>query len=215
MNDFNPLIWQYKGKPKAVKTVQGFHDEFTKIFSSAIELGGCLDIDKATGVNLNLVGYRVGVSRTTENFIPKDYFGWFEDVDAKPFDTGVFYEFGESTTKSTTLDDDDYRFLIKAKVTKNYQDGTIENLTNSVKYMFGDSAFIIDNLDMTMNIAVNEIDLTDFRMYAVKNLDIIARPCGVNYQFIVVTNEHAFGWYEDDYAFGFDDGIFVEIVDAS
>ncbi|MGV8004340.1 DUF2612 domain-containing protein [Photorhabdus temperata subsp. temperata] len=209
------LIWQYRGKPKARQTVGLLLSESAIVFKSAVKLTEILDINKSENYGLDLIGRHVGISRTMKSFVPKDYFGFLGIDSALGFNTGVFYRYGDSLNDSTNLDDKDYQFFIKAKVIKNYQRPTIGNITLSISYLLGDQAFIIDNYDMTMNIVIPSSYLTPFRLHAIKKLDILSRPIGVQYKYIVITDSHPFGWANDPLAFGFGDGKFTRIVDVN
>jgi len=206
------LIWQYRGKPKARQTVGLLFGESKIAWQSAQAVGEMLNIDTATGYALDLVGRHVGLSRTLKTFVPKEYFGWVGVEAALGFGAGIFYRAGESLKNSSRLKDDDYRFLIKAKVLKNTQRPTMEGITASIKQLLGEGAFAVDNYDMTMNIIVPEKQLTTLRRYALLSLDILIRPIGVRYKFIVIESEHPFGWAGDQQAFGFGDGKFTRII---
>lgn len=203
------LIWQYRGKPKANATVKTISDEVAKVYQSAVDVGDILNIDKAKGYALDLVGYHVGVNRSLASFIPRKFFG-FAKTGQLGFNEGKFYRYGESTGESTRLGDEDFRFMIKAKVLKNYQIGAIEDITNSISFLFGRDARIIDNYDMTMTAIIPSTVMTPFKKYAIENLDILVRPVGVMYKYVIIEPAKYFGFYEDRYASGFDEGVFVE-----
>lgn len=203
------LIWQYRGKPKANATVNLISDEASKVYQSAVDTGDILNIDKARGYALDLVGYHVGVNRSLASFIPRKFFG-FAKTGQLGFNEGKFYRYGESTGESTRLGDEDFRFMIKAKILKNYQIGAIEDITKSISFLFGRDARIIDNYDMTMTAIIPSTVMTPFKKYAIENLDILVRPVGVMYKYVIIEPAKYFGFYEDRYASGFDEGVFVE-----
>lgn len=203
------LIWQYRGKPKANATVKTISDEVANVYQSAVDVGDILNIDKARGYALDLVGYHVGVNRSLASFIPRKFFG-FAKTGQLGFNEGKFYRYGESTGESTRLGDEDFRFMIKAKILKNYQIGAIEDITNSISFLFGRDARIIDNYDMTMTAIIPSTVMTPFKKYAIENLDILVRPVGVMYKYVIIEPAKYFGFYEDRYASGFDEGVFVE-----
>ena len=209
------MIWQYRGKPKARQTVGLFFRESREAWLAAQAVGEMLNIDTATGYALDLVGRHVGLSRTLRAFVPKEYFGWAGIGAALGFGAGTFYREGESLKESSRLDDDDYRFLLKARVLKNTQRPTLEGITTAVKQLLGKSASVIDGYDMTMNIVVPEMQLNSLRLYAVLNLDILVRPIGVWFRLIVISNEHPFGWSNDTQAFGFNEGKFTRLINVS
>lgn len=203
------LIWQYRGKPKANATVNTISEEASKVYQSAADVGDILNIDKARGYALDLVGYHVGVNRSLASFIPRKFFG-FAKTGQLGFNEGKFYRYGESTGESTRLGDEDFRFMIKAKILKNYQIGAIEDITNSISFLFGRDARIIDNYDMTMTAIIPSVAMTPFKKYAIENLDVLVRPVGVMYKYVIIEPAKYFGFYEDRYASGFDEGVFVE-----
>lgn len=203
------LIWQYRGKPKANATVKTISNEVSRVYQGAVDVGDILNIDKARGYALDLVGYHVGVNRSLASFIPRKFFG-FAKTGQLGFNEGKFYRYGESTGESTRLGDEDFRFMIKAKILKNYQIGAIEDITNSISFLFGRDARIIDNYDMTMTTIIPSTVMTPFKKYAIENLDILVRPVGVMYKYVIIEPAKYFGFYEDRYASGFDEGVFVE-----
>ncbi|MGG4690029.1 DUF2612 domain-containing protein [Providencia stuartii] len=209
------LIWQYRGKPKARQTVGLLLSETKQLFESVITLSAILNIDTSTGYGLDLIGKHVGISRVMKSLVPKDYFGFLGIEGALGFNAGVFYRYGDSLKGSSVLGDDDYRFFIKAKIIKNYQKPDIANITYSLRHLLGEQAFIIDNYDMSMNVVIPANYLTPFRIHAIKDLDILSRPIGVNYQYLVITDAHPFGWAGDQSAFGFNDGKFTRLMNVS
>ncbi|MBD2796046.1 DUF2612 domain-containing protein [Xenorhabdus sp. 18] len=209
------LIWQYRGKPKARQTVGLLLSESKIVFQSAVKLAEILDIDKSVGYGLDLIGRHVGIGRAMKSYIPKDYFGWLGIEGALGFGSGLFYRYGDSLQESVRLDDSDYRFFIRAKIIKNFQRPTIEGITHSLQHLLGDQSFVIDNYDMTMNVVVPAEYLTPFRLHAILKLDILSRPIGVQYKFVVVSNDRPFGWVSDTRAGGFGDGKFTRIINVN
>lgn len=209
------LIWQYRQKPKARQTVGLLLFETRAAFESVIQLAEMLDVNQASGYGLDLIGKHVVISRVMKSLVPKDYFGFLGVEGALPFDVGVLYRYGDSLNGSSVLDDEDYRFFIKAKIIKNYQRPDIANISYSIRHLFSEQSFVIDNDDMTMNVVIAANYLTPFRLYAIKNLDILSRPIGVSYKYLVITDARPFGWSSDLHAFGFNDGKFTRLMNVS
>ncbi|MDE1484463.1 DUF2612 domain-containing protein [Xenorhabdus bovienii] len=209
------LIWQYRGKPKAQQTVGLLLSETKTIFETVLQLPEILDIDKSVGYGLDLIGRHIGIGRTLKSYVPKDYFGWLGISGALGFNDGLFYRYGDSLQKSVKLDDSDFRFFIRAKIIKNFQKPTMEGITHSLQHLLGEYSFVIDNYDMTMNVIVPADYLTPFRLHAILKLDILSRPIGVKYQFVVVNSDHPFGWANDTRSFGFGDGKFTRIINVN
>ena len=211
MNRENFLIWQYRTKPKALKTIKAINKETENTFKNAIQIADILNIDTATGYALDLIGRHVGVSRVLPTALKKEYFGWLEDESALPFGIGDFYRYGDALSASVILNDGDYRFFIKARITKNYQNGTLSNIVKSIKFVIGANGNVIDLQNMSMNIILNSDHLNSLLFYAISKMDILVRPVGVNYQSIVLVNHTPFGFSNDSQAKGFGIGRFVRI----
>jgi hypothetical protein len=117
------------------------------------------DIDSAVGNQLDVIGRLVGRSRT---------------LDFQP------------SVASPTLDDDTYRFVLKAKVAQNQWDGTIVGL-----YKIWDTVFpltnikVTDNQDMTCDILFVGQNFTDLQRELLAHGYIIpkAQCVGTSYAF--------------------------------
>ena len=211
MNREKFIIWQYQTKPKALGTIRAIYAETDNTFKNVVQLADILNIDDAKGYALDLVGKHVGVSRVLPTAIAKKYFGWLEDDTALSFNVGEFYRNGDALHASVVLNDNDYRFFIKARITKNYQTGEISNIVNSIKFVIGKHGNIIDSQNMTMNVLVNSDQLNSLTLYAISKLDILVRPVGVMYQYVLLINNEPFGFEHDNQSYGFNSGKFVRL----
>lgn len=211
MDRDNFLIWQYRTKPKALGTIKAIYKESTNTFKNVIQTTDILSIDDATGYALDLVGYHVGVSRLLPSAIAKEYFGFLKDRTALSFNIGEFYRYGDALSASVVLNDNDFRFFIKARITKNYQNGEIANIVKSIKFVIGDNCNVIDLQDMTMNIMINGDQLNSLTLYAISKMDILVRPVGVMYRILILTNNNPFGFAQDNESYAFNLGKFVRL----
>ena len=211
MSRENFIIWQYRTKPKALGTIRAIYKETDLTFQNTIKIADILNIDTATGYALDLVGRHVGVSRVLPTAIAKEYFGWLEDDSSLSFGVGEFYRYGDALSASVVLNDNDYRFFIRAKITKNYQNGTIENIVKSIQFVVGNNSNVIDIQNMTMNIIVNSDNLNSLTLYAISKMDILVRPVGVMYEYTVLVNDKSFGFAHDNGSYGFNIGKFVRL----
>lgn len=211
MNRENFIIWQYRTKPKALGTIRAIYKETDNTFKNVVQVADILNIDDATGYALDLVGRHIGVSRVLPTAIAKEYFGWLKDKTALSFGIGDFYRHGDALHASVVLNDNDYRFFIKARITKNYQTGEISNIVKSIKFMIGEHGNIIDAQDMTMNVLVNSDQLNSLTLYAITKMDILVRPIGVMYRYLVLVNNEPFGFAHDKHSYGFNKGTFVRL----
>lgn len=177
------LIWQYQGKPKALATIKMIEDEFAQSFIDLYRIQDVLSIETATGDQLDLVGKHIGQSRIVNGYTLRQFFGFKNAKNALGFSKeldggGQWYRLRDPLADSVRLSDEDYRFLIKCRVIKNYQLGTVPNIIEACQFVFGDGCKVIDNLNMTVSVKVPKKKLTQFSTFAVRNLDIIPRQAG-------------------------------------
>lgn len=205
------LIWQYRKKPRARATAKLLNDEVYKTFDDAIKVAEILNIDTASGYALDLVGRHVGVSREQQNLILKDFFAFTQTEKKQGFNKGEFYRLGNSLKGSFYLNDSDYRFLIKAKIIKNYQTGTLENSYKSLEFLLGAGNFIFDNYDMTLNLVLKNAKTTQFLINLIFKNDILARPIGVGLNVILIADKKCFGFKQNKVNLAFGVGKFARI----
>lgn len=116
------------------------------------------DIDNAIGAQLDILGKIIGVNRIV-NFQPSN---------------GV----------SPVLDDDTYRFVLKAQILSNQWDGTNENLIDLWSTLFPDNPIIInDKQDMTMEIFLFGLN-SSIEQDLINNGYIIPQPMGIGITYI-------------------------------
>lgn len=185
------LIWQYRHKPKAKATIQLLENEIGQGFSDVFQLQNVLNIEEAMGVNLDLVGKHIGQNRIINGYQLRKFFGFRGSAQALGFSLakqggGQWYRKRDPLSDSVQLNDEDYRFLIKCRILKNYQLGTLPNILDACQFIFGAGCNVIDNYNMTVSIAIPRINLTSFKQFAINHLDILPRQAGV--QFIYTIN---------------------------
>jgi len=205
------LIWQYRKKPRARATAKLLNDEVYKAFDDAIKVAEILNIDTANGYALDLIGRHVGVSREQQNLILKDFFAFTQTEKKQGFNKGEFYRLGNSLKGSFYLNDSDYRFLIKAKIIKNYQTGTLENIYKSLEFLLGVGNFIFDNYNMTLNLVLKNAKTTQFLINLIFKNDILARPIGVGLNVILIADKKCFGFKQNKANLAFGVGKFARI----
>jgi len=154
------------------------------------------DLDVAIGAQLDVLGQWVGVSRQVNIPISGVFFSW-DGVDSSVgWDFGTWIGANDPST-ITTLPDDTYRTLIRARIAANKWDGT----TNGA-YTAWESAFptlnilIQDNLNMSYDLIVVGEIVDSLTQAIITGGYIPLKPEGVrvaNYWFPVDTNP-IFGW---------------------
>lgn len=195
----------------AFDTIKSIYKETDSTFQKIIQIADILNIDTATGYALDLIGRHVGVSRILPAAIAKNYFWWRDDASSLPFGVGEFYRRDDALSASVILNDSDYRFFIRAKIAKNYQTGTLENIVKSVQFVIGNNSNIIDSLNITMNLIININNLSSLILYAISKMDILVRPVGVLYNYTVLDHDTPFGFAHNADSCGFGVGKFVRL----
>ena len=207
------LIWQYWGKKRAKATIDLLAGEAERVYLSAVGLASILSIDDAHGWALDLVGRHVGISRSLPAFVARPYFGWAGDDSANPFGVGEWFRVGGQLRDPILMNDEDYRFMIRAKILKNFQIGDIGDIVDSVQFLFGENANAVDGYDMSVvTVILPAAQLNALQMYAIRSMDILRRPIGTKYRFLQVDARKPFGWASDPQAAGFNDGIFSRFL---
>lgn len=210
------LIWQYRGKPKAQATARLLSGEFGKTWKGLASLPLTLSIDDAQGANLDLVGKHVGQSRVLTGLAPRRLFAFDGSMgDGFKFfgiEGGRWHREGDPLADSVRLDDEDYRFLIKCKVAKNYMTGTVDDLSRTLEFIFGAGSAVYDQYDMSVSVLIQAASVTAFKRYAVQDLDILPRPAGVGIKFYLAVPAMAFGFAGMPSAAGFNQGTFARIL---
>lgn len=205
------LIWQYK-LLKAISEIDmksKFWTDFIEDCNKFIEMW---DVDKAEKYSLDVLGRILGVSRTSVSMTEKDYLTYYEKTGGLGWGKGRWYVDGEEFRETIILDDFEFRFLIKARIWKLYQNPSLDYLTDALQGLTGDDAFIIDNGDMTMKVFYGSgIDLNSFIKFAVENLDILPRPVGTMYTYEQASAKYfGFNGEEFDNNYGFGVGRFID-----
>lgn len=211
------LIWQYQDKPRASATAALIDSFFAETWHGLAQLPLALSIAHAEGANLDLVGKHVGQSRVLSGLAPRGLFAFAGAPGGLGFRRGQtgggkWYRAGDPVTASVRLDDDDYRFLIRCRVAKNYMTGTVENMTDMLEFIFGAGSTAYDQFDMSMSVLIQAQAITEFKRYAITTLDILPRPVGVGIKFYVALPQVAFGFRGAPGAAGFNNGVFARFL---
>lgn len=200
------LIIQYSNKPNAISTITAITEEFELIYNNSNILDIAYNLDTAVGKQLDIIGKIVGISRNVPFSVPKKYFGFDGHLNSYPFGSKfnvvASYPFRskfEIPYSNGQLNDNDYRFFIKAKIIKNYAtskniDSNSLSIQNAVDYLFNGKGYVTDNYDMSMTLYIDS-SYDSSKLTYLENLDLLPRPQGVRY--------NTFISYQDGITFGF------------
>ena len=205
MNYSDLLIWQYK-LPKAIAEIDMKSQFWIDFMDDCLRFIDMWNIDAAEKYSLDVLGRIFGVSRSSVSLTEKEYLTYYEKTGGLGWGRGRWYRAGEAFRETILLTDQEFRFLIKARIWKLYQNPSLDYLTDALQALTGDDAYIVDNGNMTMKVYYgNTIALDSFIKFAVENLDILPRPVGVMYTYEQAGVKY-FGFngeeFENNYGFG-------------
>ncbi len=210
------LIVQYSDKPKALSHIENIIGNLEDVYDLANMFEEAFDLDSAVGAQLDILGKIVGISRSVPFAVPKNYFGFSDNTStAYPMDDKflnvVAYPFKnkfEIPYSTGELNDNDYRFYIRAQIIKNYvkatmiDEGDRLSIQNAIDNLFDNKGYVVDNQDMTMTIYIDSTFNFDSIQY-IKQLDLIPRPQGVEYETVISYSEGStFGFGVNNTGFG-------------
>jgi len=179
----NMITSQYQNSPKFLEWLRAVLLIIDDIAVCANAMPDYFDIDKAVGVQLDVIGIILGQLRTLQ----------FQPTDGSP----------------AQLDDATYRKVLKLKTLTNYWDGSAGEIYLAWKTVFPDVDLVVtDNQDMTATVVFTGglsqivIDMIDQDL-------IIPRPEGVQYNFGGTVAVLPIFTYDSDnvYFKGYDEGI--------
>ncbi|MGH8709751.1 MAG: DUF2612 domain-containing protein [Burkholderiales bacterium] len=127
-------------------------------------LGDALHVDFAVGDQLNILGEWVGISRVINLDIPGLFFSLDSDEPGEGLDFGIWAGTDDLFPGATILSDIAYRKVIKAKISANKWDGTVETYYEALSDLLAPASIIVnDNQDMTfdLTVAMGALDTID------------------------------------------------------
>lgn len=214
----NLIILQYAQLPKATAEIDLVTSEFERIYNFVKSFETEFDLDYASGHRLDLIGKIVGIDRIVEEGYVKKYFGFADNPNAFTFGQApLFDKFKDVGYSRTELDDNQFRFFIRAKITKNIVHAVmtsdeVVSLQDAIQFLFDYKAYVLDNKDMTLTLYVDaSFNFDDIRI--LQSEDLIPSPQGVGYKVIIkYHNDGTFGFSDNPNSKTFGQGKFAEKV---
>lgn len=146
------------------------------------------DLDAAQGTQLDAVGLWVGISRQLRIPLTGVYFSW-DDVPLLGWDSGSWQGLYDPTTGLTSLPDDEYRQLIRAKIAANRWTGGVYDAEAIWAQVFagtGREIIVQDNQDMTMTVGFVGAPLTAIQQALLTGGYFPLKPEGVRIRFYAI-----------------------------
>ncbi|AZE53487.1 Phage protein [Pseudomonas synxantha] len=207
---------EHADKPKYVAMVLAVCQSFLGASDTAKSLPDDFDLDSAIGAQLDIVGVWVGVTRYVRTPLTGIYFAL--DTSGLGFDQGSWRGPFDPDNGTTTLDDETYRTLIRARIGANHWDGTLEQSRRILDLVFsGDTfVFIQDNQDMSMTVGVVGKPLSAIELALLTGGYIPIKPQSVKISYYIVPSADGplFGFdVSNQYISGFDTGNWGRIYE--
>lgn len=185
MSKYTDLITNYHAtKPKFFDHIDLSTHPLIDISGAMNGLVSAFDIDIAVGVQLDVLGKWIGRSRVVSQPISGVYFSL--DTEGLGFDQGVWQGPYDPDSGYTTLSDETYRIILKAKIAINNWDGRNDSLPpilDAATEGSGLTMQIVDNQDMTISVWVfPETDISDVSLEliaAIKQGYLTVKAAGV------------------------------------
>ncbi|EOX9503527.1 MULTISPECIES: DUF2612 domain-containing protein [Citrobacter] len=226
MSKYTELITNYHAtKPKFFDHIDLSTRPLIDITTATRGLVSAFDIDTAVGVQLDILGLWIGRSRIVSQPISGVYFSL--DIDGLGFDQGVWQGPYDPDSGYTTLSDETYRIILKAKIAINNWDGRNDSLPPILDAALEGSGLkmqIVDNQDMTISIWVfPETDISNVSLEliaAIRQGYLTVKAAGVWGGSIEIPavetpseGNRFFGFdMDNEYIAGFDDGAWGELL---
>lgn len=215
MSRYTDLITNYhRGKSLFVDHIDLSTRPLTDVSTSLGGLITAFDIDDAVGDQLDILGEWIGRTRIVSQPIAGVYFSW--DTDGLGYDQGVWQGPFDPDTGYTSLSDETYRVILKAKIAINNWDGTNDSLPGILDTALQNSGLtmqIVDNQDMTISVWVfpdtTIADVSLELLAAIRQGYLTVKAAGVYTGEILTpsTGNQFFGFdIENQYIAGFDEG---------
>lgn len=145
----------YKEQPKFIALCEALVQPLVDAQNLLQEVRDAFDLDSAVGVQLDADGLWVGRTRYLETPLSGVYFSW--GVEGVGWNEGAWKGPYDRETGITSLVDDFYRLLLRAKIAANAWDGTTDGALEIWNQLFEASGIRIvlqDFQDMSMLVGV-------------------------------------------------------------
>lgn len=159
-------------------------------------------IDTAEGVQLDILGSIVGQPRLIVGEELFGYFGFAVNLESGSFGSVIDLSLGnrfrsnsEPVTGNRELSDTEYRFFIRARISKNRTSSTPEDIINQIKFILGVEQVLFDDGDTEYSISVGKV-LTSEEKSVLLNTDIVPKTAGVRVNYITQYNFDNFFGFE-------------------
>lgn len=194
------LIVQYYDKPKAKAHIELLASEYEKVYNLLNEFENAFDLDFAIGKQLDILGKIVGIDRNIPLIIPKKYFDLVNYSMGDKFELVITYPLKDKNEVVYTdlqLNDNDYRYLIRCKIIKNFLKGKrLTDIQLAIDFIFKNKGYIVDNRNMSFSFYL-PMEINTNLLNVILALDLLPRPNAINYDLIIGYSSNSFGFRDN------------------
>jgi len=181
---------QFKNKPIFDAHLKIFITEVLELQEMLQDLIGLRGLETATGTQLDVIGAIIGQPRVLINFTLFPFFGTYEEASALSFGDlaapsvgGVMRSLSESIGTDYKIDDDTYRFILRARIAANISDTTPQGVINAVNYITGRTDSSLEEIGNANIRIIHYAILTPLQEYFLRGMSsigsIVPLPIGV------------------------------------
>lgn len=215
-NYLDLITSQYQNQPSFKSTVSFMVALPVQVQNLLGSMVAIFDLDTPpVGDQLDIIGRWVGVSRNVAIPISGVYFTWDGSDYRVGWDFGTWQP-SNQPTQITSLPDDAYLSLIRARIAANNWDGTINGAYKIWDAVFPQFTILIDDLqNMSYNMAFVGGIVDSLTLALITGGYIPLRPEGVliNEYFIPIDSNPLFAWdIENTYLAGWDSGSWAREI---
>ena len=211
------LIKQYWEQSNAHAEISAQAATWEKIRDIYADFETAFDLDLAVGVQLDIIGKIVGLSRTVPLVIARIAFGFSDNPNARGFDdkfipeinAAPFQDKSEPSYSSLELDDSAYRVFLTAKIAQNNGSAFMVSddritIQDVIQTGFKQQAWVVDKKDMHLILYVfPTVELEYLR--TIQQLGLLPKPQAVRYDIVQAEPGATFGFSDNASALVFDD----------
>ncbi len=213
--DHGAIAWgnwlaEFVGKPRLEAFVRSLFQPINTLDGALKQLLFDRWLDTASGAQLDGIGTIVGQPRTISQAIYLAFFGFVSQPAGRAFGVAPMRRENQPFADAVSLDDDNYRVLLRLKIALNNGHGTTEEIIAACMAIFDTDTVIVENTgDASMTVSIGRVLDISSILYA-DALGFIPRAAGVGITLIQFNPDHPFGFSNQGY-FGFGDGRMASV----
>lgn len=175
------ITQQHRDKPRFMATVEAIVAPYVHLQNVMMSFLSAFDVDSAIGVQLDIIGRWVGVSRIISTPISGVYFSWDGSED-EGWDHGVWKSPNDPDSGFSTLPDDLYRRVIRAKIRSNASCGCVPDVYRILSELVPTAGLVkvVDNQNMSMTLRIDVSEITAVERAILETGLLHVQPAGVN-----------------------------------